>query len=254
MIGLSLLQISIAGNKQGLITCQTHPLTDLSTLAGTAMSKFYRHFLITFLASLSMAFSMTAFSAEDNVQQALRMLKQLQSDPELKQQAYEQGEERVTFCSFCHGKDGNSKRDDIPNLAAQNPQYLFTAFEKFATGERHDYVMSKLAKTLSLEERINIALYYGMQKVHVKESENPELAEKGKTKFLQCVACHGQDGTGAFDKPRLAGQRSSYIIHSLNLFRNKDPSRAGSEMTPIASTLSESDIEALAHYLQGLNP
>lgn len=190
----------------------------------------------------------------DTVQQALQRLQELQANPELSRQAYADGEERIAFCSFCHGKDGNSTRDDIPNLAAQNPQYLFTAFEKFATGERTDYVMSKLAKSLSLEERINIALYFGLQKVTAKTSDRPELAEKGKVKFLQCQACHGSDGTGGFDKPRLAGQRAGYIRHSLHLFRSKAPGRAGSEMTPIAATLSDADIEMLAHYLQGLNP
>lgn len=195
-----------------------------------------------------------ASAQADTVQQALRRLQDIQSSPELTRQAYAAAEERITFCSFCHGKDGNSKRDDIPNLAAQNPQYLFTAFEKFATGERTDYVMSQLASNLSLEERINIALYFGMQKVTAKTSDRPDLAEKGKQKFMQCQACHGADGAGSMDKPRLAGQRAGYIRHTLRLFRDKDPSRAGSEMIPIAATLSDADIEMLAHYLQGLNP
>lgn len=189
-----------------------------------------------------------------NTQDALQRLQRLQSDPELTRQAYAKGEERVTLCSYCHGKDGNSTRDDIPNLAAQNPQYLFAAFEKFATGERTDYVMSKLAKTLTEEERVNIALYFGMQKVHEKESDRPDLAEQGKLRFLQCTACHGSEGLGGFDKPRLAGQRAAYIRYALGLFRSKDPSRASSEMIPIAATLTDADIEVLSHYLQGLNP
>lgn len=203
--------------------------------------------LLILLASLSSA-------RADTVQQALQRLQEIQANPELARQAYVEGEERITFCSFCHGKDGNSTRDDIPNLAAQNPQYLFMAFEKFASGERSNYVMNQLAANLSQEERINIALYFGMQEVTVKTAERPDLAEKGKVKFMQCQACHGAEGTGQFDKPRLAGQRAGYIRHSLRLFRDKDPSRAGSEMIPVAGTLSDADIEMLANYLQGLNP
>ena len=203
---------------------------------------------------LLLLLAVPATTHADTVQQALQRLQELQASPELARQAYAAAEERITFCSFCHGKDGNSTRDDIPNLAAQTPQYLFTAFEKFATGERTDYVMSKLATSLSLEERINIALYFGMQKVIEKTAERPDLAEKGKVKFLQCQACHGTDGSGSFDKPRLAGQRAGYIRHSLQLFRSKDPSRPNSEMAPISATLSNADIEMLAHYLQGLNP
>lgn len=211
-------------------------------------------FLRLLFAGLLIFFTILTPAHADNVQQALQRLQETQADPELSQQAYADAEERITFCSFCHGKDGNSMRDDIPNLAEQNPQYLFTAFEKFASGERTNYVMNQLAANLTLEERINIALYFGMQKVTVKAPDRPDLAEKGKDKFLQCQACHGADGTGGFDKPRLAGQRAGYIRHSLHLFRNKDPSRAGSEMMPIASVLSDADIEMLAHYLQGLNP
>lgn len=215
------------------------------------MHKLY--LIRSFLVSLCLFTTLPAANAT-TAYQATQRLKEIQADPQLTQQAYASGEERIAFCSFCHGKDGNSKRDDIPNLAQQNPQYLFTAFEKFATGDRTDYVMSKLAQTLSVEERINIALYYGKQKVAVKTSERPELTEQGRLKFLQCVACHGGDGTGDLDKPRLAGQRAGYIRHSLKLFRDKDPSRARSEMIPIAATLSDSDIELLADYLQGLNP
>lgn len=207
----------------------------------------------SFLAFLCLLTALPAASAT-TVEQATKRLQEIQADPVLTQQAYASGEERIAFCSFCHGKDGNSKRDDIPNLAQQNPQYLFTAFEKFATGERTDYVMSKLARTLSVEERINIALYYGMQTVDVKTSEHPELVEQGRIKFLQCTACHGQDGTGGLDKPRLAGQRAEYIRHALHLFRDKDPKRARSEMVPIAATLTDNDIDLLANYLQGLNP
>lgn len=210
--------------------------------------------LRTLCLSILLMSSCLQYAQASDIQDAIQRLQRLQSDPELTQQAYAKGEERVTLCSYCHGKDGNSTRDDIPNLAEQNPQYLFTAFEKFATGERSDYVMSKLAKILTEEERVNIALYFGMQKVTKKESERPDLAEQGKIRFLQCTACHGNEGMGGFDKPRLAGQRAAYIRHALNLFRSKDPRRAGSEMIPIATTLSDADIEALSHYLQGLNP
>lgn len=210
--------------------------------------------LIRSLVAAFLLLALSPLTSANTIQQSVQQLQAILADPALTQQAYANGEERITFCSFCHGKDGNSKRDDIPNLAAQNPQYLFTAFEKFANGERTNYVMSKLATTLSAEERINIALYYGMQKVAVKAPAQPELVEQGRIKFLQCAACHGSDGTGDLDRPRLAGQRAGYIVHSLNLFRNKDPSRARSEMIPIAATLSDNDIELLANYLQGLNP
>ena len=91
-------------------------------------------------------------------EEALARFNYLMADPERRQQAYLAGQERILFCGYCHGEDGNSKRAHIPNLAGQNPIYLFHSFEKFASGERIDFVMSKLAKSLSLEDRVNIAV------------------------------------------------------------------------------------------------
>lgn len=187
--------------------------------------------------------------------EALNRLSAILKDPELTQKAYNAGEERISLCGYCHGRDGNSTRPHIPNLAEQTPVYLFNTFEKFANGEREDFVMSKAASILTMEDRVNIALYYGAQKVTEKQSANPELDEHGKTKFNQiCTACHGANGQGQDDMPRLAGQPADYVRDTLKRFRAGGKHRPGSLMIPIAKQLSDNDIEALASYVQGLNP
>lgn len=187
-------------------------------------------------------------------QEAMQQLNTLLADPAAKEQAYAAGLERITFCKHCHGEDGNSKRTHIPNLAEQSPIYLFNAFEKFANGERTDFVMSKLAKSLSLEDRVNIALYYGEQKVVITPSDSPQLQSRGQAKFQQtCQACHGANGEGQADMPRLAGQPAEYISSTLKKFRSKDPSRAASVMLSIAENMTDADIAALASYIQTLD-
>lgn len=188
-------------------------------------------------------------------QEALNKLNAIMASPELTQQAYAAGEERITLCGYCHGKDGNSTRSHIPNLAEQTPVYLFTAFEKFASGERNDFVMSKAATMLTLDDRVNIALFYGMQKVKHKEAVDPSLHDLGEAKFTKiCSACHGAKGEGNDDMPRLAGQPAEFVRQSLKLFRAGGEHRPGSLMIPIAKQLSDADINALASYVQGLNP
>jgi cytochrome c553 len=188
-------------------------------------------------------------------QQAMQKLNQLKANPAAQQLAYESGHERITFCKYCHGEDGNSKRNYIPNLAEQNPIYLFNAFEKFANGERQDFVMSKLATNLTLEDRVNIALYYGLQKVADKPAEDQRLSEKGQAKFQQfCQGCHGEQGQGKENMPRLAGQPIEYIKRTLEIFRNKDPSRATSVMFSIAENMSDEDILSVANHIQALKP
>lgn len=198
---------------------------------------------------LSMVVSSTALANQDPV----NTLNQLLSDPQAKQLAYDEGHARSAFCRHCHGEDGNSKRTHIPNLAEQNPIYLFNAFEKFANGQRYDFVMSKLAKSLTLDDRVNIALYYGEQKVITKPAAQAYVREQGQVRFEKvCQNCHGEQGEGKQDMPRLAGQPADYITQTLTNFRNKDPKRQASVMTGITASMSDEDIHAVAHYIQEL--
>lgn len=196
--------------------------------------------------------SLTSFATAD--QTPMQKLNNLLADPTAQEQAYTAGHERITFCKHCHGEDGNSKRNYIPNLAEQNPIYLFNAFEKFANGERTDFVMSKLAKNLSVDDRVNIALYYGKQKVVVIPSESPNLRDQGQAKFKQvCQGCHGINGEGKEDMPRLAGQPAEYITRTLKNFRSKDPSRAASVMLSITENMTDDEIHSVASYIQELD-
>jgi len=176
------------------------------------------------------------------------------ADEQRREQASLAGQERAVFCSYCHGETGNSKRKHIPNLAGQNPLYLFHAFEKFASGERVDFVMSKLAQNLSMEERVNIAVYFSQQKVNPPAGTVDVGLRNSGEKIFQttCTACHGAHAEGMETMPRLAGQPDEYIRKALTRFRENDPSRAGSVMIGVAAQLSAADVEALAAYLSQL--
>lgn len=181
---------------------------------------------------------------------AMSKLQAIMADAQERQAAYEAGHERIRFCGYCHGEDGNSKRDYIPNLAAQHPQYLFDQFEKFGNGTREDYVMSKLAKTLSVDEQINIAIYFSQQKAKARPSPNPALIDAGESLFkTRCAGCHGQNAQGFQNMPRLAGQPAEYLGIALNRFKQMDPMQHSTPMIGIATVLSDEDIESLAAYL-----
>ncbi|WP_324731922.1 c-type cytochrome [Pseudomonas paeninsulae] len=188
--------------------------------------------------------------------EAMQRFTRLNADPVLREQAYAAGQERMLFCGNCHGENGNSKRPYIPNLAEQNPVYLFNAFEKFASGERKDFVMSKLAPTLTLEDRVNVAIYFGQQKLLAhSEPVDAALQQQGEVMFKTiCTGCHGVHAEGRDNTPRLAGQPAEYLRKALTRFRDKDPSRAGSVMMSIAADFSDAQIGALAAYLQQLQP
>ncbi len=66
-----------------------------------------------------------------------------------------------------------------------------------------------------------------------------------------CAACHGHNGIGIIPLyPNLAGQKSEYVIAQLRAFR--DGSRQNPIMSPMATHLSDSDIESVAMYFASL--
>jgi cytochrome c553 len=68
-----------------------------------------------------------------------------------------------------------------------------------------------------------------------------------------CVACHGAHGEGAANGvPRLAGQDADYMSHALSMFR--DGTRASALMQPIARTLDDAQMRALAGYFSQQAP
>lgn len=76
--------------------------------------------------------------------------------------------------------------------------------------------------------------------------------EAGKVKAEQvCASCHGIDGIAILPTyPKLTGQYADYLIHSLKAYRSGD--RTNPIMAGFAATLSDQDIENLAHYYSSL--
>ncbi len=64
-----------------------------------------------------------------------------------------------------------------------------------------------------------------------------------------CMACHGEKGEGKESTPRLGGQHEFYLKRQLKVFYgNERP--AAVTMHEVVKGLSETDIDAIAQYLQ----
>jgi len=178
-------------------------------------------------------------------------LAQVQVNQAEYQIALQAGEERSTLCGYCHGKDGNSVKDEVPNLAGQNPEYLLHQFELFSSGTRKNYVMERLAKVVTPEERVNIALYFASLNVNVDESA--QSSARGEEVYQGfCFPCHGERGRGNKDLPRLAGQKKSFIEKTLRAFKEGKSYRDKSPMVAIMRKINEQDIPELAAYLSAM--
>ncbi len=178
---------------------------------------------------------------------------EITKDRKLHREMLREGRDRTVLCNTCHGEDGLAVKPLTPNLAGQNPAYIVDQFQRYGDGRRNDYWMSSLAKTLSEEDKIKIALYFTEMKMKPSGGGNPALLEQGEQLFKQiCVTCHGQDGRGQEGYARLAGQRYDYVAKMLKEFRDRTGKRFNVWMTSVAIRLSDQDIEAVATYLANL--
>ncbi|MEE4246762.1 MAG: cytochrome c [Kangiellaceae bacterium] len=73
----------------------------------------------------------------------------------------------------------------------------------------------------------------------------------GKAKSVMCAACHGKAGISMIPVyPNLAGQKAQYTALQLKAFR--DGLRKNMQMSSLAKSLSDEDIENLAAYYASL--
>ncbi|HED33392.1 MAG TPA: c-type cytochrome [Gammaproteobacteria bacterium] len=183
--------------------------------------------------------------------------KVISSDSEAFDQAYETGRERARLCSYCHGIDGNSIKDGVPNLAAQNPLYLWTQINHFASGERKNFVMQALAKGFSHEDKLNLAIYFSVNKVRAQKADSNRARKGGIFYSRHCAACHGDLADGNQKFARLAGQKQAYLEKTLRMFRMNantpnsatEAVRRSKKMEAVARSLTDEEIVNLAAFL-----
>ena len=77
--------------------------------------------------------------------------------------------------------------------------------------------------------------------------------EAGRQKAQVCVACHGPEGNSANPvMPSLAGQPAQFI--STELFQFREGNRKDPQMTPLAASLTNADMNDLAAYFSAQKP
>lgn len=170
-------------------------------------------------------------------------------------QDIEAGRAKAQACNACHGPGGNSESGLYPTLAGQTWRYIYIQLKDFKEGRRSDPVMSAMAQPLSRADMIDIANYYAAQPLKptdFKADENKVRLGKAKTDETLCTMCHLEKFAGQNETPRVAGQRYDYIVKQLKDFKARARTNEGGSMIPVAMTLSETDIENVAHYIASI--
>jgi cytochrome c553 len=155
-------------------------------------------------------------------------------------------------CAHCHGTDGNSTSSAYPSLAGQTRDYLYRQMKDFKEGRRKNSMMSASIVVLSDPDMLELAEYYSAQSiVRSKFEADPVKVEHGKkiAQEAQCTACHQAGFKGLNEFPRLSRQKYPYIVKQLKDYRDGARTNDNGVMAPAAKTLTDEQIEALAHYL-----
>jgi cytochrome c553 len=163
-------------------------------------------------------------------------------------------------CFLCHGENGESSSEIFPKLAGQHANYIAKQLENFKAGKRKSTAMADMSSRLSAEDMAALGSYFESKKSDPESIKDPDLANVGRYIFHTgnkfsgvpaCASCHGKDGLGTANLPRLAGQYASYIETQLKLFSQRERTNDNAVMHSIVSKMSPLEIAAVAEYVSG---
>ena len=173
---------------------------------------------------------------------------------------------KMAYCENCHGVSAQGFHGyySIPRLAGQQPEYIKNQLEAFVERRRTNNIMFNVAHVLS--PALLDALTESFHNLNPKPLITPapeDLIAAGKKIYDEgiansdvppCAGCHGPDAKGNGQFPRLAGQLNDYVVDKLTNWakeRGQNPENpdASAIMAPIAHSLNQQQIKAVAVYL-----
>jgi cytochrome c553 len=176
-------------------------------------------------------------------------------------------EAKLQYCKTCHGLSGQGYYGyfPMPRLAGQQPQYIENQLRAFVERRRTNPIMANVAHVLSPSMVSALATHF--RSLDPKPLGGAPRGSSGLGKRIYedglpesnvpaCAACHGTDGKGQNEIPRLAGQLYAYTVGQLSGWgRARGQGTAvdtSAIMAPTAHNLTRQQIEAVAAYVSEL--
>jgi cytochrome c553 len=153
----------------------------------------------------------------------------------------------------------------MPRLAGQQPDYIEAQLRAFIERRRTNPIMFNVAHVLSPSMLTALATHF--KKLDPRPfggaprgalSEGKRIFQEGlpESNVPACSACHGMEGKGQNEIPRLAGQLYAYTVGQLTGWKKERGQGSAVDtsaiMAPTAHNLTRSQVEAVAAYVSYL--
>ncbi|MGH8172374.1 MAG: c-type cytochrome [Rhodanobacteraceae bacterium] len=181
------------------------------------------------------------------------------------------GKTKATVCGACHGANGIAPAAMFPNLAGQRAEYLYWQLIEFQREARPESPMTSQVANLDEATLRDLAAYFAsLPPAAPSQAAAATPADRGAALYRNgdpargtppCQGCHGADGGGnpladtdtryrAY--PMLRGQHADYLIQRLKDFRDGKHELSSNDkiMTPVARTLDDDSMKAIAQWLE----
>ncbi len=176
-------------------------------------------------------------------------------------------EAKLEYCKTCHGLSGQGYLGyfPMPRLAGQQPEYIEAQLRAFIERRRSNPVMRNVAHVLSPPmitalahhfRNLNPPPFGGAPRGSIATGKR--IYEEGlpEANVPACSACHGSEGKGQNEIPRLAGQVYQYMVGQLTGWKEQRGQGTAVDtsaiMAPTAHNLTRSQVEAVAAYVSYL--
>ena len=176
-------------------------------------------------------------------------------------------EAKLEYCKTCHGLSGQGYLGyfPMPRLAGQQPEYMEAQLRAFIERRRTNPIMFNVAHVLSPSMLTALATHFrGLNPKPFGGAPRGSIAtgkriyEEGlpESNVAACSACHGTEGKGQNEIPRLAGQVYAYTVGQLTGWKTERGQGSAVDtsaiMAPTAHNLTRSQVEAVAAYVSYL--
>jgi cytochrome c553 len=176
-------------------------------------------------------------------------------------------EAKLEYCKTCHGLQGQGYLGyfPMPRLAGQQPEYIEAQLRAFIERRRSNPIMRNVAHVLSPAMMSSLASHFhhlnpppfgGAPRGPVAMGKRIYDEGLPESNVPACSACHGAEGRGQNEIPRLAGQLYPYMVGQLTGWSKERGQGTAVDtsaiMAPTAHNLTRSQVEAVAAYVSNL--